>query len=135
MAELWGLLADEDRLRVFSAIALGARSVPDIADHTGMDPRTVVKALQRLEAGGVVANDGPIKYTVKMASKTWGNEQETRTIRSGQTDDFIPHSSLHWPRKRPPHAAPPRTASLRLRCTLERKAAYWAACTSNTSGT
>jgi hypothetical protein len=35
-----------------------------------------------------VANDGPIKYTVKMASKAWGNEQETRTIRSGQTDDF-----------------------------------------------
>jgi hypothetical protein len=35
-----------------------------------------------------VANDGPIKYTVKMSSKTWGNEQETRTIRSGQTDDF-----------------------------------------------
>jgi hypothetical protein len=35
-----------------------------------------------------VANDGPIKYTVKMASKTWGNEQETRTIRSGQSDDF-----------------------------------------------
>ena len=59
MAELWGLLADEDRLRVFSAVALGARSVPDIADHTGMDPRTVVKALQRLETGGVVANDGP----------------------------------------------------------------------------
>jgi hypothetical protein len=59
VAELWGLLADEDRLRVFSAIALGARSVLDIADHTGMDPRTVVKALQRLEAGGVVANDGP----------------------------------------------------------------------------
>ena len=43
MAELWGLLADEDRLRVFSAIALGARSVPEIADHTGVDPRTVVK--------------------------------------------------------------------------------------------
>ncbi|KIG11291.1 DUF6013 family protein [Caballeronia concitans] len=33
-------------------------------------------------------NDGPIKYTVKMASKNFGNEQETRTIRSGQTDDF-----------------------------------------------
>src|SRR6476469_10186188 len=59
MAELWGLLADEDRLRVFSALALGARSVPDIADHTGMDPRTVVKALQRLESGGVVGSDGP----------------------------------------------------------------------------
>jgi len=35
-----------------------------------------------------VANDGPIKYTVKMTSKTWGNMQETRTIRSGQMDDF-----------------------------------------------
>ncbi|WP_255751445.1 DUF6013 family protein [Caballeronia sp. Lep1P3] len=34
------------------------------------------------------ANDGPIKYTVKMASKNFGNEQETRTIRSGQSDDF-----------------------------------------------
>jgi hypothetical protein len=33
-------------------------------------------------------NDGPIRYTVKMASKSFGNEQETRTIRSGQTDDF-----------------------------------------------
>jgi hypothetical protein len=35
-----------------------------------------------------VANDGPIKYTVKMASKSYGNAEETRTIRSGQTDDF-----------------------------------------------
>jgi hypothetical protein len=59
VAELWGLLADEDRLRAFSAVALGARSVFDIADHTGMDPRTVVKALQRLEAGGVVSSSGP----------------------------------------------------------------------------
>lgn len=32
--------------------------------------------------------DGPIKYTVKVASKTYGNAQETRTIRSGQTDDY-----------------------------------------------
>ena len=53
VAELWGLLADEDRLRVFAAVDLGARSVPDIARHTGMDPRIVVKALQRLEAGGL----------------------------------------------------------------------------------
>ncbi|MGG1943583.1 DUF6013 family protein [Trinickia sp. NRRL B-1857] len=32
--------------------------------------------------------DGPIKYTVKVASKTYGNVQDTRTIRSGQTDDY-----------------------------------------------
>jgi hypothetical protein len=29
-----------------------------------------------------VAYDGPIKYTVKMASKNWGSAQETRTIRN-----------------------------------------------------
>lgn len=59
VAQLWGLLADEDRLRVFGALALGARSVPDIADRAGRDPRAVLKALRRLEAGGVVSNDGP----------------------------------------------------------------------------
>lgn len=32
--------------------------------------------------------DGPIKYTVKIVSKAFGNVQETRTIRSGQVDDF-----------------------------------------------
>jgi hypothetical protein len=58
VAELWGLLADEDRLRVFSAMALGARSVPAIAESAGIDPRAVVKALQRLEAGGVVVGSG-----------------------------------------------------------------------------
>lgn len=32
--------------------------------------------------------DGPIKYTVKVVSKTYGDVQDTRTIRSGQTDDY-----------------------------------------------
>jgi hypothetical protein len=32
--------------------------------------------------------DGPIQYTVKVTSKQFGNSQETRTISSGQTDDF-----------------------------------------------
>jgi Family of unknown function (DUF6013) len=31
---------------------------------------------------------GPIEYTVKVTSKTFGNLQETRTISSGQVDDF-----------------------------------------------
>jgi hypothetical protein len=58
LAELWGLLADDDRLRVFAAIALGAASIADIAAASGVDPRAVVKALQRLESGGVVAGKG-----------------------------------------------------------------------------
>jgi hypothetical protein len=32
--------------------------------------------------------DGPIRYTVKVTSKQYGNAQETRTIRSGESDDF-----------------------------------------------
>lgn len=32
--------------------------------------------------------DGPIKYTVKVASKMFGDAQDERIIRSGQTDDF-----------------------------------------------
>jgi hypothetical protein len=35
-----------------------------------------------------VPSDGPIPYTVKVMSKQFGNAQETRTIRSGETDDF-----------------------------------------------
>lgn len=34
------------------------------------------------------APDGPIRYTVKVASKQFGNAQETRTIRSGESDDY-----------------------------------------------
>jgi hypothetical protein len=34
------------------------------------------------------ATDGPIKYTVKVTSKQFGNAQETRQIRSGQSDDY-----------------------------------------------
>src|SRR3954469_7968706 len=58
MAELWGLLADEDRLRVFAALALGARSLVDVAEQSGVEPRLAVRALKRLEKGGVVARAG-----------------------------------------------------------------------------
>lgn len=34
------------------------------------------------------ALDGPIRYTVQVTSKQFGNSQDTRTIRSGESDDF-----------------------------------------------
>jgi hypothetical protein len=58
VAELWGLLADEDRLRVFAALSLGARSLVEVADRSGVEPRLAVKALKRLERGGVVLRQG-----------------------------------------------------------------------------
>jgi hypothetical protein len=49
-----GLLAEESRLKVVSAIALGAGTESEVALATALDPKTVRKALDRLIRGGVV---------------------------------------------------------------------------------
>lgn len=51
---LVGLLAEESRLKVVSAIVLGATTDQDVAAATGQDLRTVRKALDRLTRGGLV---------------------------------------------------------------------------------
>src|SRR5215467_12278868 len=43
-----GLLANEDRLRVFAAVALGARTVDEIAAGSDLDTTDVQAALPRL---------------------------------------------------------------------------------------
>jgi hypothetical protein len=53
-AKLIGLLADEQRLHVFAAIALGARTVESTAEAAGMDVATVQTVLPRLVAAGLV---------------------------------------------------------------------------------
>ena len=58
-AELLGLVADEDRLKVLAALVLGAESVSDIAAAAQLDIRRTGRALSRLETGGVVASEGP----------------------------------------------------------------------------
>jgi ADP-ribose pyrophosphatase YjhB (NUDIX family) len=52
-----GLLAEPDRLQVVSALALGATTIAQVADATGLDPRVVVSALRRLERGGLVSRE------------------------------------------------------------------------------
>lgn len=49
-----GLLAEESRLKVVAALALGATSESDVITATALDPRTVRKALDRLIKGGLV---------------------------------------------------------------------------------
>jgi hypothetical protein len=56
-AALAGLLAEDDRLRVFAAVVLGAHRSEDVVEVTGIDPRRVVKALERLAAGGIVTSE------------------------------------------------------------------------------
>jgi DNA-binding transcriptional ArsR family regulator len=58
--ELVGLLADDDRRRVFAALVLGAVDADAIRRATGLDARAVGRALQRLTDAGLVlrADDG-----------------------------------------------------------------------------
>jgi hypothetical protein len=51
---LCGLLAEPDRLRVYSAVVLGAEAPNAIADRTGLPARTVVAAIRRLQQGGLI---------------------------------------------------------------------------------
>lgn len=53
-AALVGLLAEEDRLRVVSAVVLGAVTAADVAAATGLDGRRVHRALERLVTGGLI---------------------------------------------------------------------------------
>lgn len=53
-ATLSGLLGDEERLRVVAAIALGARTVDDVASASDLTPETVQHAPPRLISAGLV---------------------------------------------------------------------------------
>jgi hypothetical protein len=48
------LLAEPDRLRVYSAVVLGADLPSAVADRTGLPARSVVAALRRLQQGGLI---------------------------------------------------------------------------------
>lgn len=52
---LIGLLAEPKRLRVFAAVVLGARTSAQVSEVSGVDQRTVGRALARLADGGLVA--------------------------------------------------------------------------------
>lgn len=56
-ATLLGLLADEDRLRVVAALALGAGTSAEVRTASGLDARAVGRALARLEEAGVVVSE------------------------------------------------------------------------------
>ncbi len=65
---------------MFAAIALAASCVSmSMLSAQAATPVTVTSK---------VPFDGPIRYTVKVVSKRFGNAQDTRAIRSGETDDF-----------------------------------------------
>jgi hypothetical protein len=52
---LCGLLAEDERLRVYAAVVLGAGTPSEVAAGSGLPARQVVVALHRLEQGGLVS--------------------------------------------------------------------------------
>jgi hypothetical protein len=54
MASVVRLLAEPGRLRVFSALVLGATTPAEVADAAGLDIRGVLVGLRRLADGGLV---------------------------------------------------------------------------------
>jgi hypothetical protein len=52
---LCGLLAEPERLAAFAAVVLGAATPAEVAARSGLSARTAVRALSRLEQGGLVS--------------------------------------------------------------------------------
>ena len=73
---LCGLLAEDERLRVYAAVVLGAGTPSEVAAGSGLPARQVVVALHRLEQGGLVSvvdgrlvpDTGAFKDAVREAS-------------------------------------------------------------------
>jgi hypothetical protein len=57
-ATIVGLLADPARLRVVAALALGAETIEDVADASGLPLKDVALAARRLARAGLVRRDG-----------------------------------------------------------------------------
>jgi hypothetical protein len=63
-ATLSGLLGDDERLRVVAAIALGARTIDDVATTGDLEPQNVRRALPRLISAGVVEEHNGLRIDV-----------------------------------------------------------------------
>ncbi|GHB71911.1 hypothetical protein GCM10010377_73010 [Streptomyces viridiviolaceus] len=57
-ATIVGLLAEPARLRVFSAIALGASTLSEVASAAGVSVKDAAGAVRRLRSAGLVVDDG-----------------------------------------------------------------------------
>jgi hypothetical protein len=74
---LIGLLADEQRLQVFSAVALGARTVGAAAEAAGLDVATVQAVLPRLVGAGLVEQREGLRVPID-ALRTAARERPPR---------------------------------------------------------
>jgi hypothetical protein len=62
--DLLALLAEPDRLKALAAVALGAETLPEVAERAGLSSRAAARALSRLSAGGLLDGDAGKGYRV-----------------------------------------------------------------------
>jgi hypothetical protein len=89
-ATLVGLLAEDERLQAVAALVLGAGTVDEVAEATGLDARRTASALERLAAGGLVVADEHGKGFRLAADlfKTAAQEAARRRSAAEPGDDF-----------------------------------------------
>ena len=108
------LLAEPERLRVFSAVVLGAQSPAAVAAATGLPTRTVMAALRRLDQGGLVGSAGGTLVATAAAFKDALREHATpeapaeplhperqrdAVLRAFIVDGRIPHLPSAWAKR------------------------------------
>ncbi|WP_240981488.1 MULTISPECIES: DUF2087 domain-containing protein [unclassified Streptomyces] len=59
-----GLLAQDDRRSAYAALVLGATSLPQVAERTGLRPAAAAMALQKLVEGRIACHDPEGGYTL-----------------------------------------------------------------------
>ncbi|MET7293149.1 DUF2087 domain-containing protein [Streptomyces griseoloalbus] len=110
-----GLFADETRVRVFASVALGATSVAEVVERTGLSAREALLALRRLEEREVVAANGEglavsydsFRRLARDAAGTrpaqdhgTGDEQVETVLRSFLRDGRLVGLPAQWSRKK-----------------------------------
>jgi hypothetical protein len=68
-AAIAGLLADPARRKVVAALVLGARTIEEVADATGLSLKDVALAARRLARGGLVRRD---RHELELLSDRFG---------------------------------------------------------------
>jgi hypothetical protein len=86
-ARIAGLLTDEARLRVFAAVALGARSVDDVARSAGLGVAEVQSALPRLVAAGLLEQEDGLRVQVSALDEAARDRPPRRRELPGATPE------------------------------------------------
>ena len=83
---LCGLLAESDRLRVFAAVVLGARTPGAVESATGLPTRLVEPAIRRLQQGGLLVVTGGELAAVDEAFKDAVRQNAVTTVAQPSMD-------------------------------------------------